>query len=91
MPYELRYHPDVRDSDIPQLNETLKRRIKKAIEQRLTLSPHQYGEPLRKTLKGYWKLRVGDYRVVFKIDKNEVWIFAVVNRKDVYTKIFKRI
>ncbi|MFZ5997614.1 MAG: type II toxin-antitoxin system RelE family toxin [Nitrospirota bacterium] len=91
MPYELRYHPDVRDIDIPQLNETLKKRIKKAIEQRLTLSPHQYGEPLRKTLKGYWKLRVGDYRVVFRVGKNEVWIFAIVNRKDVYTKIFKRI
>ncbi len=91
MPYELRYHPDVRDIDIPQLNEALKRRIKKAIEQRLATSPHQYGEPLRKTLKGYWKLRIGDYRVVFKIDKNEVLIFAIINRKDVYTKIFKRI
>lgn len=91
MPYELRYHPDVRDVDIPQLNQTLRNRIKKAIEQRLSISPHQYGEPLRKTLKGYWKLRVGDYRVVFKIENNEVWIFAIINRKDVYKRIYKRI
>ena len=91
MPYELRYHPDVRDIDIPQLNETLKKRIKKAIEERLSLAPQQYGEPLRKTLKGYWKLRVGDYRVVYKVDKNEVWIFAIINRRDVYTKILKRL
>lgn len=91
MPYELKYHPDVRDVDIPQLNETLKMRIKKAIEQRLSTSPNEYGTPLRKTLKGYWKLRVGDYRVVFKLDKNEVLILAVVNRKDVYKKIFARI
>lgn len=91
MPYELRYHPDVREIDIPQLNETLKRRIRKAIEQRLSTAPHEYGEPLRKTLKGYWKLRVGGYRVVFKIDKNDVLVLAIVNRKDVYTKIFKRI
>jgi len=89
--FELRYHPDVRDVDIPQLNETLKKRIKKAIEERLSISPHQYGEPLRKTLKGYWKLRVGDYRVVYKVEKNEVWIFAIINRKDVYKKIIKRI
>jgi len=89
--FELRYHPDVRDVDIPKLNETLKKRIKKAIEERLSISPHQYGEPLRKTLKGYWKLRVGDYRVVYKIEGNEVWIFAIINRKDVYTKITKRI
>jgi len=88
--FELRYHPDVRDVDIPQLNETLKKRIKKAIEERLSISPHQYGEPLRKTLKGYWKLRVGDYRVVYKVERNEILIFAIINRKDVYKKIIKR-
>ena len=91
MLFELRYHPDVRDVDIPQLNETLKKRIKKAIEERLSISPHQYGEPLRKTLKGYWKLRVGDYRVAYKVEGNEVWIFAIITRKDVYKKIIKRI
>ena len=91
MTFELRYHPDVRDVGIPQLNETLKKRIKNAIEERLSISPHQYGEPLRKTLKGYWKLRVGDYRVVYRVVRNEVWIFAIINRKDVYKKIIKRI
>lgn len=89
--FELRYHPDVRDIDIPKLNGTLKKRIKKAIEERLSISPHQYGEPLRKTLKGYWKLRVGNYRVVYKVQGNEVWIFVIINRKDVYTKVIKRI
>jgi mRNA interferase RelE/StbE len=89
--FELRYHPDVRDVDIPKLNETLKKRIKKAIEERLSISPHQYGEPLRKTLKGYWKLRIGDYRAVYKVERNEVWIFAIINRKDVYAKVIKRI
>ncbi len=91
MPFDLRYHPDVRDVDIPQLNQTLRNRIKKAIEQRLAISPHKYGEPLKKTLKGYWKLRVGDYRVIYKIERNEVRIFAIINRKDVYKSIFKRI
>ncbi|MBP7233389.1 MAG: type II toxin-antitoxin system RelE/ParE family toxin, partial [Syntrophaceae bacterium] len=43
-----------------------------------------YGEPLRKTLKGYWKLRVGDYRVVFKIIDSEVWILGIRHRKSVY-------
>jgi len=89
--FELRYHPDVRDVDIPKLNQTLRKRIKKAIEERLSISPHLYGEPLRKTLKGYWKLRVGDYRAVFKIERNEVLIFAIVNRRDVYKSIFKRV
>jgi len=89
--FELRYHPDIREIDIPQLNQTVRYRIKKTIEQRLSISPHQYGEPLKKTLKGYWKLRVGDYRVVYKIERNEVLIFAIINRTVVHRKIFKRI
>ncbi len=83
MAFELKYHPDVRAIDIPLINSKLRRRIKKAIETRLTTAPHQYGEPLRKTLKGYWKLRVGDYRVVFKIVESEVWVLGIIHRKDV--------
>ena len=61
MTFELRYHPDVKKNDLPLINKKLKERIKKAIEERLLVSPEQYGEPLRKTLKRYWKMRVGDY------------------------------
>ena len=90
MPSELRYHPDVRNIDIPALNKKLRDRIKKAIETRLTTEPQRYGEPLRKTLKGYWKLRVGDYRIVFKVVKHEVWILGIIHRKKVYDRINKR-
>ncbi len=90
MPFELRYHPDVRDVDIPAINPKLRVRIKKAIEKRVAVAPHKYGEPLRKTLKGYWKLRVGDYRVVFRIVENEVWVLGIMDRKEVYERIAKR-
>ena len=90
MPFVLRYHPDVKDVDIPRLNRKLRDRIKKAIETRLTTEPHRYGNPLRKTLKGYWKLRVGDYRVVFKVVKREVLILGIIHRKKVYDYISKR-
>ncbi|MBI5344466.1 MAG: type II toxin-antitoxin system RelE/ParE family toxin [Deltaproteobacteria bacterium] len=43
-----------------------------------------------KTLKGYWKLRVGDYRVVYKISGNEVLVLGIIHRRDVYEKIGKR-
>ncbi len=90
MSFELRYHPDVKSIDIPLLDEKLKTRIRNAIEKRLTTAPHLYGEPLRKTLRGYWKLRVGDYRVIFKIMKEEVWILGIIHRKKVYQAIEKR-
>jgi mRNA interferase RelE/StbE len=90
VPFELRYHPDVKTIDIPLLDAKLRTRIKNAIESRLTIAPHLYGEPLRKTLRGYWKLRVGGYRVVFKIVDEEVWILGIIHRKKVYEEIRKR-
>lgn len=91
MPFALRYHPDVKSVDIPLLDEKLKTRIKNAIERRLTTFPHLYGEPLRKTLRGYWKLRVGDYRVVFKIVAEEIWVLGIIHRKKVYEAIKRRL
>jgi len=91
VPFELRYHPDVKSIDIPLLDAKLRTRIKNAIERRLTTAPHLYGEPLRKTLRGYWKLRIGDYRVVFKIVAEEVWVLGIIHRKKVYEAIRKRL
>ena len=91
MPFTLRYHPAVGEADVPEIPRNLRRRIAGAIESRLTLQPHQYGAPLRKTLKGYWKLRVGDYRVVYKIDEDDVLILAIRHRKTVYEDILHRL
>lgn len=55
------------------------------------MSLEKYGKPLRGSLKGYWKLRVGDIRVVFRIVKNEVEILGIIHRKMVYEKIIKRL
>jgi len=65
--------------------------IKRAIEDRLATQPEVYGKPLQRTLKGYWKLRVGEYRIVFKIFGNELRIYGIIHRKSVYRDIGKRI
>jgi mRNA interferase RelE/StbE len=91
LPFEIRYHPDVKDVDLPLIDAKIKKRIKKAIETRLMAAPHQYGEPLRKTLKGYWKLRVGDYRIVFKIMDQVIYILGIIHRKKAYEKIGTRL
>ena len=90
MSFALTYHPDVKDHDLPLINNRMKTRIRKAIETRLATEPQSYGEPLRKTLKGYWKLRVGDYRVVYKISGREVRVLAIMHRKMVYDWVEKR-
>lgn len=91
MPYALKYHQAVKTDDILLLNADIKSRIRTAIERRLSAVPHEYGEPLRKTLKGYWKLRVGDYRVVFLIEEQNVLIIGIRHRKEVYRLMKKLI
>ena len=58
--------------------------IKTAIEERLMVDPIGFGKPLRYSLKGHRRLRVGDYRVVYRIEKKTVVIIAIKHRKDVY-------
>jgi mRNA interferase RelE/StbE len=89
--YKLLYHPDVKKIDLPKIDNQNKTMIKRAIEERLATHPETYGKPLQRTLKGYWKLRVGDFRVVFKIIGDEILILAVMHRKDIYSKVKKRI
>jgi len=91
MIYKLKYHPDVKRSDLPKIDAKNKNMIKRVIEQRLVTHPETYGKPLQRTLKGYWKLRVGDYRVVFKVFSDDILILGIIHRKEVYSLIEKRI
>jgi mRNA interferase RelE/StbE len=90
MAYNLRYHPKVRKIDIPKLDQKIKATIKGAIEKRLCTHPDRYGKPLQRTLKGYWKLRIGDYRVVYRIRQEEIQILAIAHRKEVYQRVKMR-
>ena len=90
MPYTIVYHPQV-EEDIAFLDKRQKKIISDAIRTRLADEPEKYAKPLRGSLKGYWKLRVGDIRVVFKIVKNEVEILGIIHRRIVYEKIVKRL
>ena len=84
MAYRRLYHPAVLAKDLPAINRNLQLRIARAVEQRLTTEPAYYGEPLRHHYKGYWKLRVGDNRVIYQMVGQEVWIYRIGHRRDVY-------
>ncbi len=91
MNYSLLYHPDVAKRDIPTLSHSVREEIARRIETRLTQAPELYGLPLRGTLKGYWKLRVRDYRVVYKIVSHEIWILGILHRSRIYKEATQRI
>ena len=85
-PYEILYHPDIYKKDLPKISQDSKDKIKRAIETKLVHAPVELGEPLRRTLKGYWKLRVGDYRVIYKIAAETVTIFRIGHRREIYER-----
>ena len=89
--FDVVYHHLVVRDDIPKLAREWKEKIRRAIENRLTAHPDLFGKPLRRSLKGYRKLRVGDYRVIFKIEKSTVKILIIQHRSAVYDEILKRI
>ena len=89
-PYRILFHPEMA-RDLASIPKNLAERILRAIEHRLSQAPDQYGERLRKSLRGYWKLRVGDYRVVFEIVGGEVRVYGVMDRREVYDQIVRRL
>ena len=78
--------------DIAELDQKTKARIRKAIEDRLVKAPDAYGRPLKRELKGYYRLRVGDYRIVYRIfkERKEVLVLAILHRNRVYEEILKK-
>lgn len=88
--YEVRYHPLVVRHDLTKISSRQKRRIKEAIERKLMTEPEIFGVPLRQSLKGFRKLRVGDYRVVFKINRRTIFVLAILHRSVVYRTARRR-
>jgi addiction module RelE/StbE family toxin len=82
--YSIEYLKKVVSVDIPALSKRAREQIKQAIEERLSIDPIGFGKPLRYNLKGYRRLRVEDYRVVYKIENKTVIISAIKHRKDIY-------
>ncbi len=84
--FVIEYLDTVIKKDIPKLPKTIKLRIKNAIETRLTVDPIGLGKPLRYSFFGHRRTRVGDYRIVFRVDMENyvVLIVMIKHRKDVY-------
>lgn len=85
-PFRVLYSDRVVEEDIPRLAKSAHGMIRRAIEQRLAANPILYGKPLQYSYKGHRRLRVSDYRVIYRVDMDArtVFIVAIGHRKDVY-------
>ena len=72
--------------DLKKISKNIQYIIRRAIEDKLMVDPVRFGLPLRRTLKGLMKLRVGDYRIIYSIKKDivTVEVIKIGHRRDVY-------
>lgn len=84
MVWNVIYHHDVQD-DLDRLGSAGANRILDAIDDRIRNGePDKSGKALRKGLHGCRRIRVGDTRIVYRVDGKaiEVLIVAVGARRD---------
>lgn len=91
MAYRLLYHPAVLREDLPDTPHDQRHAIRDSIERRLLENPILAGKPLQQSLKGHRRLRVGDWRVIYRIESDSVIILKIGHRREVYRRAVRRI
>ena len=81
MPFKIVWDEKTYDS-LNKLEPSISRRILKKVDE---LSENPFSKDIKR-LKGRndFRLRVGDYRVIFAIEQNTIQILKVGHRKNIY-------
>jgi mRNA interferase RelE/StbE len=83
--YEAAFHPDVAE-DLKRLDTSIRSRILSKIQWLLEHVEEMRHRPLTAQWEGTYRMRVGDYRVIYGIDQDHrrIIIYAVGHRREVY-------
>jgi mRNA interferase RelE/StbE len=75
-------------AELQKLDRSAQKRITEYLRERVAgrPNPREIGKALTGEKAGFWRYRVGDYRLVCSIDDNHhiVLVWRVAHRKDVY-------
>jgi len=82
--YRLVYtHRSIKDID--GLDAAVKQRIGKTLK-RFERNPLAHAEPLKQSELGSYRFRIGDYRVIFDLNGQEIVVLRVGHRRDIYKR-----
>ena len=84
MNYRVRYSTEAATQDIPALDAPIAERVGAAVTSKLMVDPERFGKPLRHTLRGLRTLRVGDWRIVFSVERMDVLVLSIRHRSKGY-------
>lgn len=93
--YQILMDERIFTEDFKKIDNADQRKLVKAIRNKLAVEPEKYGQPLKGNLKRLWKLRVGQYRVIYEIKKEEILVYVAKvgfrRNEEVYKEILKRL
>lgn len=77
---------DQSEREFLELDNSIKKRVKKSFEERLSKDPIGYGKPLKYQLKGLRSLRISKFRILYTVNEENkiVTIQKIGIRKNVY-------
>ena len=71
--------------DIESLDPVVKQRIGKTLL-RYEKAPLSFAEPLKESQIGSYRFRIGDYRVIFDLVKEQIVVLRVGHRREIYRR-----
>ncbi|MDQ3471273.1 MAG: type II toxin-antitoxin system RelE/ParE family toxin [Pseudomonadota bacterium] len=87
MAWQIEFLPEAA-KELRKLDRQVAARIVKTLEQRIATldDPRQIGSALAGEHAGYWRWRIGDYRVVARIEDERITVLVVrvAHRREVY-------
>lgn len=85
MAYRVLWHEHALN-DLKELDRQTAGKIVSRVKGYLSQDPEKLGKPLKGVLKGLYRYRIGDYRIMYSIDRgdNQISILSVGRRKDIY-------
>jgi mRNA interferase RelE/StbE len=79
---------DVAERQLRKLDRPIQKRILNWIDDRIEgcKNPRHFGEPLKGDRAGFWRYRIGDYRVLSDIqdEKVLVLVLSIGHRRQIY-------
>lgn len=84
--YEVLLHPDA-EKVYTDADKVLARKLARCLQQlEQTPRSHPNIKALKGNYAGYYRYRVGDYRVIYSIEEQKVQVFVIarVHRREVY-------
>jgi len=81
---------DITEGQLRKLDRTVQKRILDWLDDRIEgcKNPRHFGEPLKGDQAGFWRYRIGDYRVLCDIRDKKVIVLVLTigHRRQVYKR-----